>query len=289
MSRPCFGEPSDGTGSSGTRGYAPTLCPRGRGGKRRRRCHGTPAAQPVRSSAPGGGFRGCLLAMAVPEHPHGLTAVHDPGLGSADQRGVLVDAEHGHPLRSPQERARDDVRDPAEHPVEVRDHPQVGEQTEAGVGVTPEVAHGGDPAGERHRSRAAAGERRPAPPGGLDRGPDRGPAKGLGEELGVASGQVDQSCAGDEAGQVRASRHCQRCKPQSRARWTRELVRGAHRFWRERFGFIASSVDWSRTHAQRRGGDALTRYQSAHWPSQSVIRRLYTTPAAARADAFPAP
>ena len=72
-------------------------------------------------------------------------------------------------------------------------------------------------------------------------------------------------------------------------RWTRELVRGAHRFWRERFGFIASSVDWSGTHARRRGGDALERYQSARWPSQSVIRRLYGSPAAARADAFPDP
>jgi hypothetical protein len=63
-------------------------------------------------------------------------------------------------------------------------------------------------------------------------------------------------------------------------------VRGAHRFWRERFGFIASSVDWSGTHARRRGGEALDRYRCARWPSQSVIRRLYGTPAAALADAF---
>ena len=62
-------------------------------------------------------------------------------------------------------------------------------------------------------------------------------------------------------GKGRASRHCQRCKPQSRPRWTREAVRGAHRFWRERFGFVASSVDWSGTHARRRGGDALERYR----------------------------
>jgi hypothetical protein len=68
-------------------------------------------------------------------------------------------------------------------------------------------------------------------------------------------------------GMQRAPRHCQRCKPQSRQRWTRELVRGAHRFWRERFGFIASSADWSVTHAHRRGGDALERYRCARWPS----------------------
>jgi hypothetical protein len=90
-------------------------------------------------------------------------------------------------------------------------------------------------------------------------------------------------------GKHRASRHCQRCKPQSRARWTRELVRGAHRLWLERFGFVASSVDWSGTHARRRGGEALKRYRSARWPSQSVVRRRYGTPAAARADAFVPP
>jgi hypothetical protein len=87
-------------------------------------------------------------------------------------------------------------------------------------------------------------------------------------------------------GKYRTPRHCQRCKPQSRPRWTREAVRGAHRFWLEQFGFIASSMDWSGTHARRRGGAALARYQSARWPSQSVIRRLYGSPAAARADAF---
>ena len=89
-------------------------------------------------------------------------------------------------------------------------------------------------------------------------------------------------------GKGRASRHCQRCKPQSRPRWTRETVRGAHRFWHERYGFIASSVDWSGTHARRRGGQALERYQSARWPSGPVIRRLYGSHTAARADAFPA-
>ena len=88
-------------------------------------------------------------------------------------------------------------------------------------------------------------------------------------------------------GKERASRHCQRCKPQSQPRWTREKVRGAHRFWLDRYGFVASSVDWSGTHARRRGGDALRRYRAARWPSQPVIRRLYGSPAAARADAFP--
>jgi hypothetical protein len=86
-------------------------------------------------------------------------------------------------------------------------------------------------------------------------------------------------------GKGKASPHCQRCKPQSRPRWTRETVRGAFRFWVEQFGFVPSSIDWSSTHAERRGGAALERYRSAHWPSRSVIGRLYGTWAAARADA----
>jgi hypothetical protein len=88
-------------------------------------------------------------------------------------------------------------------------------------------------------------------------------------------------------GKGRASRRCQRCKPQSLPIWTRDQVRAAHRRWYERYGFVASSYDWSATHARRRGGAALERYQSGHWPSGSVIRRLYGSAADARADAFP--
>jgi hypothetical protein len=89
-------------------------------------------------------------------------------------------------------------------------------------------------------------------------------------------------------GKGRASRHCQRCKPQSRPVWTREQVRAAHRRWYACYGFVASSYDWSGTHAGRRGGAALERYQSGDWPSGSVIRRLYDSAAEARNDAFPA-
>jgi hypothetical protein len=63
-------------------------------------------------------------------------------------------------------------------------------------------------------------------------------------------------------------------------------VRGAFRFWVEQFGVAPSSIDWSGTHAERRGGAALERYRSAHWPSGPVIRRLYGSWARARADAF---
>jgi hypothetical protein len=87
-------------------------------------------------------------------------------------------------------------------------------------------------------------------------------------------------------GKGRASRRCQRCKPQCLPTWTRERVRSAHRVWYDRFGFVASSYDWSGTHARRRGGAALERYQSGSWPSGPVIRRLYRSHAAARSEAF---
>jgi hypothetical protein len=87
-------------------------------------------------------------------------------------------------------------------------------------------------------------------------------------------------------GKGRASRHCQRCKPQSLPTWTRERVRASHRTWYERFGFVASSYDWSGTYARRRGGTALERFEAGEWPSGPVIRRLYGTHAAARAEAF---
>jgi hypothetical protein len=88
-------------------------------------------------------------------------------------------------------------------------------------------------------------------------------------------------------GRGRASRHCQRCKPQSVPRRVRESVSAAHRRWYERYGFIATTYDWSGTHARRRGGPALARYESGDWPSGPVIRRLYGSVANARADAFP--
>jgi hypothetical protein len=88
-------------------------------------------------------------------------------------------------------------------------------------------------------------------------------------------------------GKGRASRHCQRCKPQSVPKWTREKVRAVHRIWHERYGFVATAYDWSGTHARRRGGAALERYEAGEWPSGPVIHRLYGSPGAARVDAFP--
>jgi AraC-like DNA-binding protein len=80
--------------------------------------------------------------------------------------------------------------------------------------------------------------------------------------------------------------YCKRCHPGAiESRRTRELVISAMREWRDRYGQLPSSYDWSRTHARRRGGEALERLARGEWPAPSVVTRLFGTWAAARADA----
>ena len=70
--------------------------------------------------------------------------------------------------------------------------------------------------------------------------------------------------------------YCKRCHPGAiERRWTRELVISAMREWRERYGWLPSSYDWSRTHASRRGGGALERLNDREWPSASVVGQLF--------------
>ena len=81
--------------------------------------------------------------------------------------------------------------------------------------------------------------------------------------------------------------YCKRCHPGAIApEWTRERVREAMRAWRARYGAAPSSYDWSRTHARRRGGEALKRLRAGEWPSPSTVIDLYGSWAAAVADAF---
>ena len=81
--------------------------------------------------------------------------------------------------------------------------------------------------------------------------------------------------------------YCKRCHPGAIApQWTRERVREAMRAWRARYGAAPSSYDWSRTHARRRGGEALKRLQAGEWPAPSTVIDLYASWAAAVADAF---
>ena len=77
--------------------------------------------------------------------------------------------------------------------------------------------------------------------------------------------------------------YCKRCHPGAIApQWTRERVREAMRAWRARYGAAPSSYDWSRTHARRRGGEALKRLQAGEWPAPSTVIDLYGSWAAAR-------
>jgi AcrR family transcriptional regulator len=77
--------------------------------------------------------------------------------------------------------------------------------------------------------------------------------------------------------------YCKRCHPGAiEPRWTRELVLDAMLKWRERFGRLPSSYDWSRTHARRRGKQALWRLAAGHWPAASVVGGVFGSWALAR-------
>ena len=80
--------------------------------------------------------------------------------------------------------------------------------------------------------------------------------------------------------------HCKACRPGAiQPRWTRELVLEAMRAWQERHGTPPSSYDWSRTHARRRGGDALARLRDGQFPAPATVTDLFGTWAKARAAA----
>ena len=82
--------------------------------------------------------------------------------------------------------------------------------------------------------------------------------------------------------------YCKACHPGAiERRWTRERgARGDARRGARRYGRLPSSYDWSRTHARRRGGEALERLAEGEWPAASVVTRLFGSWAAARAAAW---
>ena len=57
--------------------------------------------------------------------------------------------------------------------------------------------------------------------------------------------------------------------------------------WAELYGRAPSSYDWSRTHARRRGAQAMRRLERGEWPSSATVSALYGTWTAALTDAFP--
>jgi AraC-like DNA-binding protein len=70
--------------------------------------------------------------------------------------------------------------------------------------------------------------------------------------------------------------YCKACHPGAiERRWTRERVLDAMREWQVLFDRLPSSYDWSRTHARRRGGEALERLREGDWPSASVVTDVY--------------
>jgi AraC-like DNA-binding protein len=80
--------------------------------------------------------------------------------------------------------------------------------------------------------------------------------------------------------------YCKACHPGAIARrWTHERVLEAMRVWRELYGQLPTSYDWSRTHARRRGGEALERLVTGEWPSASVVTTLFGSWDAARGRA----
>ena len=102
-----------------------------------------------------------------------------------------------------------------------------------------------------------------------------------------STGSSRHTAIGTEGEKGDAYAYCKRCRPGAIVRqWTRERVRGAMRAWRARYGAAPSSYDWSRTHALRRGGEALERVQAGEWPAPSTVIDLYGSWAAAVADAF---
>ena len=101
------------------------------------------------------------------------------------------------------------------------------------------------------------------------------------------------SCGADTSprnGKHDAHVYCHHCRPGAAApQWTRERIRDALRRWAERYGHAPSSYDWSRTHARRRGEQALRRLETDDWPAPATVIRVYGTWAQALADAFADP
>ncbi|HET6869415.1 MAG TPA: hypothetical protein VFH80_26125 [Solirubrobacteraceae bacterium] len=59
--------------------------------------------------------------------------------------------------------------------------------------------------------------------------------------------------------------------------------------WRQSYGRLPTSYDWSRTQARRRGGEALERLAERAWPAASVVGKTFGSWAAARMLADDAP
>jgi hypothetical protein len=99
-----------------------------------------------------------------------------------------------------------------------------------------------------------------------------------------------RNCGADTSprnGKGDAYLYCRRCRPgATEPKWPRERVREAIRRWAELYGRAPSSYDWSRTHARRRGDEALRRLERGDWPAPATVTERYGRWAAALLDAF---
>ena len=100
---------------------------------------------------------------------------------------------------------------------------------------------------------------------------------------------VCRGCGADTQppnGKGDAYAYCKACHPGAiERRWTQARVVKAMLEWELRYGRLPTSYDWSRTHARRRGGEALERLARGEWPAASVVGRMFGTWAAARTAA----
>ena len=72
--------------------------------------------------------------------------------------------------------------------------------------------------------------------------------------------------------------YCKACHPGAIGRrWTRDRVLDAMRAWGARYGRLRSSYDWARTHARRRGGEALERLREG-WRLSVVMDKFGPAP-----------
>jgi hypothetical protein len=74
------------------------------------------------------------------------------------------------------------------------------------------------------------------------------------------------------AQRARASR-----RPCQTLKWPATLVLERILEWHTLYGTWPTGYDWTRAHTVRRGGDALARWSTGHWPDAQTVRRLYYT------------
>lgn len=96
----------------------------------------------------------------------------------------------------------------------------------------------------------------------------------------ISSATVRRYIADPSGIRSRQSEQCARSSKrpsETTLRWPAALVVERILEWHTLYGTWPNGYDWSRAHAARRGGDALARWSTGHWPDAQTVRRLYYT------------